>query len=149
MIKKILAATLVLAIIVGIGYLYFSDGRIRHVYIAGQKVAVKLASTKEELQYGLAGVKQLNWNEGMLFIFPVSSQYQFWMKDMEIPLDIIWLRDTTIVQITENVPAPTDLKQQENLPLYTSRESVNNVLEVPAGFVQRYKVQVGDVVKYD
>jgi uncharacterized membrane protein (UPF0127 family) len=42
----------------------------------------------------------------MLFVFPKDDLYGFWMKDMFIPIDIIWLSDTgTILTIAPSVPA--------------------------------------------
>lgn len=148
MIKKTLAFLFALAIIVVIGYLYTRDGRIRFVDIGGQTVAVRLASTQAELERGLGGVDHLEWNEGMLFLFPTASHYQFWMKDMVIPLDIIWLRGSKITQISENIQPPADLQQQDNLPIYSSEQLIDTVLEVPAGFVQRYQIKVSDTVRY-
>ncbi len=147
--KNIIGFALACGVITVIGYLYFHDGRVRSVYIGGQKVNVTLASNQAELQRGLGGVQHLDWNQGMLFLFPVAGKYQFWMKDMLIPLDIIWLRGTKITQISENIPPPVDLTQQDNLPLYSSEQLVDTVLEIPAGFVSRYQVKVGDEVVYN
>ncbi len=147
--NKIIGLLAAVIVVLVIGYLYTRDGRVKQVHIGGQTVKVRLASTQEELKKGLAGTKHLDWDQGMLFLFPVASQYQFWMKDMVIPLDIVWIRGTTITQITADVPAPKDLLHQDNLPLYASSELVDTVLELPAGFAERYHVKVGDTVKYN
>jgi uncharacterized membrane protein (UPF0127 family) len=147
--NKIIGLMLAVLVVAVIGYLYTRDGSVKRVHIGGQTVKVRLASTQVELKKGLAGTTHLNWDQGMLFLFPVAGQYQFWMKDMVIPLDIVWIRGTTITQITEDVPPPKDLQHQDNLPLYASSELVDTVLELPAGFVARYQVKVGDTVRYN
>ena len=54
---------------------------------------VKVAQTEEEMEKGLQGVKALKDDEGMLFVFPESQEVSFWMKDTDIPLDIIFINE--------------------------------------------------------
>ncbi len=116
------------------------------VILAGQTVKVTLASTPEQLAKGLAGVKNLDWDQGMLFIFPRRDYYNFWMKDMLIPLDIIWIDGNKVVEISKNVLPPVDLAQQANLPIYQGSQPVDYVLEVKAGFSDKFGLEVGQTV---
>lgn len=50
---------------------------------------VELARTPAEQQLGLMNRTSLSENNGMLFIFPKSGIYNFWMKDTLIPLDML------------------------------------------------------------
>jgi len=52
---------------------------------------VELADTPEKRAQGLSGKKELNHDRGILFVFDKSDAYSFWMKDMNFPIDIIWL----------------------------------------------------------
>ena len=73
---------------------------IKYVKIAGQSVKVDLALTAAEQMQGLSGRTELKENEGMLFIFPQSGNYPFWMKDMNFPIDMIWLgEDLKVIYI--------------------------------------------------
>ena len=46
---------------------------------------------------------KLKEDEGMLFVFDHSDKYSFWMKDMNFPIDIIWIgEDLQIVFIKKN-----------------------------------------------
>ena len=66
---------------------------------------VKVARTDEEREQGLQGVTTLADNEGMLFIFDEPDEVSFWMKDTEIPLDIIFIdEDQEVMQVSEGIP---------------------------------------------
>ncbi|MFH0874274.1 MAG: DUF192 domain-containing protein [Candidatus Komeilibacteria bacterium] len=128
------------------GYWQTRVNTIKSVVIAGQQIAVQAVSSPDDLAKGLAGAADLPWDKGMLFLFPRQGNYKFWMKDMLIPLDIIWLRGNMVVAISREVLPPADLNHQTDLPLYSSREPIDSVLELRSGFADRYGVQVGDSV---
>lgn len=122
---------------------------IRSVTLAGVSVDVVLADTAEKQIRGLGGVTELGWTQGMLFPFEQKAARIFWMKDMLIPIDIIWLSDTMVVGIEKSVPPPQPGQSDGDLPTYRSPDSVNYVLEVPAGFAEKNGLKVGDVVSYN
>lgn len=130
------------------GCTVLNQAPIKEVVVNNQTIQVDIASTPSQLQQGLAGREVLNDGEGMLFIFPSTDYYVFWMKGMLIPLDIIWLEDDLIVDISKNVPAPAEGMSDEELPKYASEEEINYVLEVPSGYTDRYGIQIGDRVEY-
>jgi uncharacterized membrane protein (UPF0127 family) len=116
------------------------------VIIRGIEIVVDIAETNEEIIQGLSGRKSLGVNEGMLFLFESNSMLSFWMKDMLIPIDIIWIADNSIVDIHKNIPAPDAETPYANLPLYTPEKPINYVLEVNAGFAEQNNFNVGDTV---
>ncbi len=116
------------------------------LHIGGTVVHARIAKTQEEQERGLGGTPMLNWDEGMFFPFAEKSQVAFWMKDMLIPIDIIWLSDNRIVGIEKNVPMPQPGQLTDDLPKYTSPISTNQVLEVKAGFADKYSLQIGDTI---
>jgi uncharacterized protein len=111
------------------------------VVINNKVINVELAQTPSRQEKGLGGRDFLVADSGMLFIFSDLAIRIFWMKDMEFPLDIIWIKDNTIIGITANVPVPIS---QENLPIYASPAEVNYVLEVNAGFCEKNNFKIGD-----
>jgi uncharacterized membrane protein (UPF0127 family) len=78
----------------------------------------------------------------MLFPYPIKSLATYWMKGMSFPIDIIWIADDKVAQITENVQHEPGVSDQ-NLKLYPSHQPVNYVLEVNAGFVQKNGITIG------
>ena len=81
-----------------------SDSRYPTVQIGKTLFNVVVAKTNEERARGLGGVSKLNDHEGMLFVFDRPDFYEFWMKDMLIPIDIIFIDENKkITSIFSNV----------------------------------------------
>lgn len=114
------------------------------VTIDGHQFKVSLAISSADQQKGLSVFNSLPVDEGMLFLFPNYSYYSFWMKDMKFPIDILWIKDNTLVGIQENAPAENLPDSQ--LPNYYPPEAINKVLEINAGLSQKYGFKAGDAV---
>ena len=68
------------------------------------------------------------------------------MKGMLIPIDIIWINDGKITQITKEVQPPAEGTADRELPLLIPDGLVDYVLEVAGGFSEKNKVGVGTAV---
>jgi uncharacterized membrane protein (UPF0127 family) len=120
----------------------------KSVIISGKKLLVDIADTPALQTKGLSGRQSLDENQGMLFVFPSEAKQFFWMKDMLFPIDIIWInKDEEIVYIDENAPIPEPNTADYKLPLYSSPKAVKYVLEVNAGYSEKYSIKVGDRVE--
>ncbi|MDP3970425.1 MAG: DUF192 domain-containing protein [bacterium] len=106
-----------------------------------------IADEESERNLGLGDIAELEWNQGMLFVYDESDEYSYWMKDVEYPIDIIWLSDDYIVDITENVPPEAEGTSLLQYQSYSPHAPVNRVLEVNAGYVQENNVKIGDIIK--
>lgn len=101
---------------------------------------VVIAQTAEEKRRGLGGYEHLADTEGMLFPNNTAEQFfppYFWMKGMLIPIDIIWIKNNTIIKIDKNAepePGVSDYK----LKLYSPGEPVDYVLEVRGGLSDEF-----------
>lgn len=83
------------------------------------RLYLERARTEEARAKGLSGRQSLGYTEGMLFEFDESGIHCMWMKDMHIPIDMIWLNEEKrIVKIEENVEPSTYPKSfcNEDLP---------------------------------
>jgi len=109
-------------------------------------VRAEVAKTPEQKELGLSFRNSLNKNSGMLFIFNPYQKPFFWMKDMNFPLDIIWIKDDKIIDISRNLPTPKPGTQINQLTKYSPSDLVNYVLEVNAGFTDQNKIKTGDTV---
>lgn len=58
----------------------------------GQEIGLRVAHSDKERELGLSYFKSLPQDQGMLFLFDKPGIYPFWMKGMNFPLDIIWLK---------------------------------------------------------
>lgn len=64
---------------------------------------VVISKTEAEFTQGLSSTHQIDENEGMLFIFPTPGKYNFWMKDMNYPIDMLWInKNNKIIFIQKN-----------------------------------------------
>ncbi len=100
-----------------------------------------LARTPGEWEQGLSGKEKLKENEGMLFVFPDSAVREFWMKDMNFALDIIWIDSAWKVLDTAENATP------ESYPnIFRSPDGVKYVLEVNAGTAEHLRVFPGSIL---
>jgi uncharacterized membrane protein (UPF0127 family) len=106
-------------------------------------VEAELALTQEDRLIGLMNRTFLPENEGMLFIFDKESIHKFWMKNLFINLDVIWLNDMgRIIHIDKNV-MPCD----EYCKSFGPELPVKFVLEVNGLYTDRHNINVGDIVR--
>ncbi len=116
------------------------------VIFSDQHLRVRVPTTVQLQEKGLAGVDTLSDSEGMLWIYTAPQRVAFWMKGMLIPLDFVWISDGHIVDLTENVPPPASAVSTD-LPIIDPGVPINDVLEVAGGYVQRHSLKVGDVAQ--
>ncbi|MFK7781995.1 DUF192 domain-containing protein [Psychroserpens sp.] len=103
---------------------------------------IEIADDEYSTQTGLMYRKSMQNNQGMLFIFPNSDYRSFYMKNTEIPLDIIYIsEDKRIVSIQKNAK-PFD---ETSLP---SEAPAKYVLEVNAGLSKTWNLEKGDLIEY-
>lgn len=115
------------------------------VTIGTARIEVDVATTTAAVRRGLSGRLRLEEDRGMLFIFPVADIYRFWMPDMHFPLDIIWIHDGEVVDISRNVSNDFD---PENLRFYSPHTKSERVLEVNAGFAEKHGIEIGNPVVF-
>ncbi len=115
----------------------------RTLNVKGNLLLVEVAKTDQQTKKGLSNRPNLGPNNGMLFVFSKAYKADFWMKNMNFPLDIIWLRQNKIVGFSLNLPPEGDRPQH----IYSAPEPVDMVLEVPAGYVQKHQLEIGDTIK--
>lgn len=112
------------------------------VEVGLQRIKVDVADTPARKSQGLSGRAVLPEGHGMWFPYPGPSLHSFWMKDMQIDLDFIWVRQGVIVELHERVAAAGG-----SGTMIRPSEAADAVLEVPAGTIARWGWQVGDKVR--
>lgn len=99
---------------------------------------IEIVDEEYGITRGLMFRKQMEENRGMLFIFPDVDMRSFWMRNTIIPLDIIFVgEDHRIVTIQRNTKPYSETSIPSSAP-------AKYVLEVNAGFTERYGLQLGD-----
>jgi uncharacterized protein len=113
------------------------------VTIGNTMVYAEAANTAAERETGLMNRTSLNENAGMLFVFPTEQKQSFWMKNMRIPLDIVFITtDKHVLEVYQSVPPCTN----DPCVFYTSNAPIRYVLEVNAGFSEQHGITSGDTV---
>lgn len=112
------------------------------VKINSQIIQAEVALSSEEHYLGLSGRESLCADCGLLFKFSNREPRVFVMRDMNFPLDILFISEGRIVSLAENL-APED-KEPERF--YSSGEPVELVLEVNGGYSAAHNFKVGDQV---
>jgi uncharacterized protein len=105
-------------------------------------VRVEIANTNAEREVGLMYRKHLDSDAGMLFVFAAPAPVSFWMKNTEIPLDMVFADgDARVIGVVENAePYSEQLLSVSGASQY--------VLEVNGGFCGRHGVKPGDRLKF-
>lgn len=144
--KKIILILIVISVFIFLQSKFKNQER-KIITINNKIIEVEVAKDYISRGKGLSDRQNLSENSGMLFIFPKSDYYYFWMKQMNFPLDFLWINGNKIVDISKNIPPPeTGLSQ---LPTFTSKSPADKVLEINAGLVTKWNIKTGDEVKYN
>lgn len=155
--KKALQGIVIL-ILIGIGaYFFFPHGdptltsspvpvsTSPVLRLPSKDISLIVVDTEATRELGLSNRASLGEDQAMLFVFDKPDMYEFWMKDMQFPIDIIWLdADKTIVFIESDV-------SPDSYPDSTFAPDKNSlfVLETNAGFVKKNNLKVGDKLNLD
>lgn len=122
----------------------YSDAMVE---LAGKKINVEIADTNEEKNLGLSGRDSISDDQGMLFTFgEPTTKLVFWMKDMKFAIDVIWIRNDTVIDITRSAMPEPGIADSA-LTRYRPSGEADSVLELPAGWSDRNNVKIGDQVK--
>lgn len=107
---------------------------------------IETADTTDKIYHGLMGRTSLDADGGMLFdinLVPKDMDIAFWMKDTLIPLDILFVDENgEVFFIKENA------QPQDTTPIYPPKRP-RAVLEINGGSVDKYGINVGDMLKAD
>ena len=108
-------------------------------------IMAEVVSTPEDMAKGLMYRKSLYENRGMLFVFTDEGRHSFWMKNMNFPLDMIWIsKNRTVAHIERDVPPC----RSDPCPSYVPDKKALYVLEVNANFTIRNNISLGSVVLF-
>ena len=106
-------------------------------------VFLEVANTPQQRSKGLMFRRSLEENYGMLFNLNNFVNIDIWMKNTLFPLDVIFIRDNRIVNIYENLH-PCNIK---NCPKFNSKFKVDKIIELKAGTVKKFNIQVEKIVE--
>lgn len=84
--------------------------------INDKEYKVLVAQTEDEKATGLMNVEEMDLDEGMLFIYNYPQRLEFWMKDTDIPLDVIFINsDWEVVSVKKGMPYDETILSEDNV----------------------------------
>ena len=144
--RRLLAALLALAIVLPGCSRGPADPEVRIVAPDGSElttVRVEIARTAAEQELGLMYRNHLDPDAGMIFVFAGSEPRTFWMKNTEIPLDMVFAdANARVVGIVANAEPYTETPRAVGAP-------AQYVLEVNGGFCVAHHVASGDTLRFE
>jgi len=110
-------------------------------------IAETMVQTIDQMR-GMMFRDSLAKDRGMLFINRTEDKVPYWMYQVRIPLDIIWMdQGRRIVEISANTPACPS-KSARECPSYGGHEKARYVLELAGGGVAMYGLKLGDTLGF-
>lgn len=107
------------------------------------KIDIEIADNEYETQTGLMYRSSMEAQQGMLFIFDDMAMRSFYMKNTEIPLDIIFLDDKKqIVSFQKNARPFNENSLNSKFP-------AKYVLEINAGLADAWSLGLGDRITFE
>lgn len=121
------------------------------ITVGTNKIYAQIADSEVKRSMGLSFTRELGQNAGMLFVFDEIGVKNFWMRDMNFDIDIVWLDENkTVTGFFENVSRDTYNKiYPQYSKIYHSPEDTRYVLEVASGTIENLKIKVGDFLQFD
>lgn len=141
----ILSAFMALFLFLGSGIFaqlrFETEPLVIHTSNGERKFTVELALDPQQRQQGLMFRKTMAPDAGMLFDFGGSRDVAMWMKNTDLPLDMLFIdRTGQITHIHEGA------KPQDET-IISSEGPVKFVLELNAGAVKTNGIKVGDKIR--
>lgn len=101
---------------------------------------VELALTSAQRRQGLMHRERLARSGGMLLVYPRSGDHRIWMKNMRIPLKVLWIDEQfKVLQIQRLVPC-----QATPCPVFSAPLPARYILELSD---DEHDVKPGDEVQ--
>lgn len=114
----------------------------------GSIVKAEILIKPEDLARGMMFRDSLDADRGMLFAHDKPGRYGYWMYQVRIPLDIVWIdAGRRVVEISANTPPCPSAKASE-CPSFGGTEEALFVLELKAGTAAQRKIARGTQIDF-
>jgi uncharacterized protein len=114
----------------------------------GEKVIAETMLRDIDQMRGMMFRDSLAKDHGMLFVHTAEENHPYWMYQVRIPLDIVWMsHDRRIVEISANTP-PCPSTAAHECPEFGGHEKSRYVLELAGGAAARYGLKVGETLSF-
>lgn len=116
-----------------------SDLPVVALKVDGHEIWAEVANKESTRSSGLMFRQSMDWNNGMLFVFPDSATRAFWMKNTLIPLSIAFMDEKGVILNTPEM-------EPQNEESIWSKGPAKFALEMNGGWFTKEGVKPGDVI---
>ena len=117
--------------------------KFKYAELGRTSISIDVVNTEALRAKGLSGTTKLPIGHGMLFDFKHDGVWPMWMKDMNYPLDMVWItKEGKVVHIVNELhPSDYPTVHENSIPC-------RYVLEVNAGVLSSLNVVVGSSIHF-
>ncbi|UHD14404.1 DUF192 domain-containing protein [Thiocapsa bogorovii] len=112
--------------------------------VGSATILLEVARTPQERARGLMFRPTLPDDRGMLFPADPSRPIRMWMKNVPVPLDLIFIYQGRVVALAEQVPPCVEASCPSYGPF---KRAVDQVLELRAGRAAELGLRAGDPIR--
>jgi uncharacterized membrane protein (UPF0127 family) len=116
------------------------------ILLGTQSFRLEILSAREELARGLGGRASLDADMAVLFAFDPPQILQFWMKDVQFPIDVLFIDDQGVITDVHTMNPELGLPDAL-LTRYSSSADVVYAVEINGGLAGQLGVAVGGRVE--
>ena len=146
--RWIVVIVAVVAVACGTGAVSLEDYNTHLVTLPnGYEIRCEIMASPQDMARGMMFRESLAENRGMLFFHGGPGKYAYWMYQVEIPLDIIWMDgNNRIVELSPNTP-PCEETVADLCPDYGGTVDAMVILELAAGSIEKHGLRVGQRIQ--
>lgn len=111
----------------------------------GSKIKLEVATTPQQQAMGLMYRPALPDDRGMLFPFPSPQPVSFWMFNVPVSLDMVFIYQGEVKAIANSVPPC----KKQPCPTYGPNTLIDQVIELRSGRAAELGLKTGNKVKID
>jgi uncharacterized membrane protein (UPF0127 family) len=121
----------------------FNKIEFSKVVLGEKTLNLEIVSSSSDRSRGLSERKLLPEDKAMLFVFPKEDFHGIWMKEMNFPIDILWLDEKF-----EIVDIKKDARPESFPEVFKPKTKSLYVLEINAGFSEKEEIGVGQSLEF-
>ncbi len=140
--RKLTVLILVAAFLLGVWFVNRTSPSVEMVdsFTIGTRIFnIELVTSELDKSQGLSGRESIAEDQVMVFGYSQVDTRCFWMKDMQFPIDIVWLDGYNKVTDIESGVDPSTYPQ-------SFCHAAQNVVEFKAGMVGESGLKLGDSI---
>ncbi len=114
----------------------------------GKVIRAEVMLRRNDMMRGMMFRPPLPVDRGLLFVHTRQGKYSYWMNNVRVPLDIVWLdKERRIVEMSPNTPPCTE-SDPVKCPTYGGKVESTFALELAAGQIAEQRLAIGQQINF-